>query len=99
LLKRHTNKQNKNDIFCPCVDCQNKIAWLDSKLVQLHLIKRGFKRNYTVWKKHGEIDDTLHEVDTGVRDNNFDGIFDGDDLDAAYDDDFNYQEILHHVER
>jgi hypothetical protein len=52
-----------------------------------------------VWKKYGEIDDTLHEVDTGVRDNNFDGIFDGDDLDAAYDDDFNYQEILHHVER
>jgi hypothetical protein len=24
--KRHTNRQNKNDIFCPCVDCENKIA-------------------------------------------------------------------------
>jgi hypothetical protein len=48
--------------------------------------------------KHGEIDDTLYEVDTGVRDNNFDGVFNGDDLDAATDDDFNYQELLCHVE-
>jgi hypothetical protein len=24
--KRHANKQNKNDIFHPCVDCENKIA-------------------------------------------------------------------------
>ncbi len=57
-------QQNKNDIFCPCVDCKNKIARPNSKAVQLHLIKRGFKRNYTIWTKHGEIDDTLHEVDT-----------------------------------
>jgi hypothetical protein len=28
--KRHANRQNKNDIFCPCVDCENKITWPDS---------------------------------------------------------------------
>jgi hypothetical protein len=50
--------------FCPCVDCENKIVWSYSKVVQSHLIKRCFKRNYTVWKKYGEIDDTLCEVDT-----------------------------------
>jgi hypothetical protein len=61
--KRHANSENKNDIFCPCVDCENKITWSDTKVVQSHLIKRGFKRNYTMWTKHGEIDDTLHEVD------------------------------------
>jgi hypothetical protein len=96
--KRHANRQNKNNIFCPCVDCENKIAWTNSKVVQSLLIKRGFKRNYTVWTKHGEIDDTLHEVDTGVGDNNSDGVFYGDDHDAADDDDFDYQELLHHVE-
>jgi hypothetical protein len=31
-----------------------------------------------VWTKHGEIDDTLHKVDIGVRDNNSNGVFDGD---------------------
>jgi hypothetical protein len=58
--KRHANSQNKNDIFCPCVDCENKIAWSDSKVVQSHLIKRGLMRNYTIWIKHGEIDNTIH---------------------------------------
>jgi hypothetical protein len=33
LLKRHTNRQNKNDKFCPCVDCENKIMWPDFKIV------------------------------------------------------------------
>jgi hypothetical protein len=62
------------------------------------MIKRGFKRNYRVWTKHGEIDDTLHEVDTRIGDNNSDGVFDGDDHDIADDDDFDYQELLHHIE-
>jgi hypothetical protein len=98
LLKKHANRQNKNDIFCPCVDCENKIAWPDYKVVQSHLIKRGFKRNYTVWTKHGEIDDTLHEVDKEVGDNNSDGVLDGHDQDATADDDFDYQDLLCHVE-
>jgi hypothetical protein len=37
-------------------------------------------------------------VDTGVGDNNSDGVFDRDDPDAANDYDFDYQELLHHVE-
>jgi hypothetical protein len=97
--KRHANRQNKNDIFYPCVDYENKIAWPDPKVVQSHLINSGFKRNYTLWTKHGEIDDTLYEVDREVGDNNSDGVFDGDDPDAtADDDDFDYQELLHHIE-
>jgi hypothetical protein len=36
-------------------------------------------------------------VDTRVGDNNSDDVFDGDDPDAAADDDFDYQELLHHV--
>jgi hypothetical protein len=27
--KRHTNNQNKNDIFCPFVDCEKKLrGWI-----------------------------------------------------------------------
>ncbi|WP_428740086.1 hypothetical protein, partial [Sulfurimonas sp.] len=95
---RHINRDKKSDIFCPCVDCDNKIASSDSKVVKSHLIKRGFKRNYTLWTKHGEIDNTLHEVDVEVGDNNSDGVFDGDDHDAAVDDDFGFEELLRHVE-
>jgi hypothetical protein len=31
---RHGNREKKSDIFCPCVDCDNKIVWLDSKVVK-----------------------------------------------------------------
>jgi hypothetical protein len=31
--KMHANRQNKNDIFYPYVDCENKIAWPDPKVV------------------------------------------------------------------
>jgi hypothetical protein len=37
-------------------------------------------------------------VDTKVGDNNSDGVFDGDDPNADDDDDFNYQELLRHIE-
>jgi hypothetical protein len=45
---RHANIEKKSDIFCPCVDCDNKITWSDSKVVKSHLIKRGFKKSYTI---------------------------------------------------
>jgi hypothetical protein len=71
-------------------------------VVKLHLIKRGFKKSYTIWTAHGEIDDALLEVDTrGVGDNNShdqdDGVFDGDDHGIDEDDDFDYEELLHHI--
>jgi hypothetical protein len=37
-------------------------------------------------------------VDTWVGDDNSDDVFDGDGPDAADDGDFDYQELLHHVE-
>jgi hypothetical protein len=74
-------------------------------VVKSHLIKRGFKKNYTIWTTHGEIDDALLEVNTGgVGDDNSndqdDGVFDGDDhgIDDDDDDDFDFEELLRYVE-
>jgi hypothetical protein len=36
-VKRHANRQNKNDIFCPCVDYENKIVPRNSMLKNLYL--------------------------------------------------------------
>ena len=100
---RHANREKKSDIFCPCVDCDNKIAWSDSNVVKSHLIKRGFKKSCTIWTTHGEIDNALLEVDRGeVRDDNSHyqdgGVFDGADHGIDDDDDFDYEELLRHVE-
>jgi hypothetical protein len=105
---RHANREKKSDIFSPCVDCNNKIVWSDSKVIKSHLINRGFKKSYTIWTSHGEIDNALLEVDReDVRDDNSHyqdgGVFDGvdhgiDDDDDDDDDDFGYEELLRHVE-
>jgi hypothetical protein len=50
---RHANRQKNTNIFCPYVDCENKIVWSDSKVVKSHLIKRGFKKSYTAWTTPG----------------------------------------------
>jgi hypothetical protein len=98
---RHANRERKSDIFCPCVHCDNKIAWSDSKVVKSHLIKSGFNKSYTIWIAHGEIDNALLEVDRReVRDDNSHyqdgGVFDG--ADHGIDDEFDYEELLRHVE-
>jgi hypothetical protein len=72
-------------------------------VVKSHLIKRGFKKNYTIWTSHGEINDALLEVNTGgVGDDNShdqdDGVFDGDDHGIDDDNDFDFEELLRHVE-
>jgi hypothetical protein len=100
---RHANREKKSHIFCPYVDCDNKSAWSDSKVVKSHLIMRDFKKSYTIWTTHGEIDNALLELDRGeVRDDNshyqdggvFDGVNHGIDDD---DDDFDYEELLRHI--
>jgi hypothetical protein len=66
------------------------------------MIKRGFKKSYTIWTTHGEINNALLEVDREeVRDDNSPyrdgGVFDGVDHDIDDDDDFDYEELLCHV--
>jgi hypothetical protein len=73
-------------------------------VVKSHLIKRGFKKSYTIWTTHGEIDNALLEVDRGeVRDDNSHyqdgGVFDeADHVIDDGDDDFDYEELLRQVE-
>jgi hypothetical protein len=44
------------------IDCDNKIVWSDSKVVKSHLIKRGFKKSYTIWIAHDVIDNALYDI-------------------------------------
>jgi hypothetical protein len=48
--------RKSKEILCPCIDCDNKVAWRDTGAIQSHLLKRGFKNNYTIWTEHGELD-------------------------------------------
>lgn len=52
----HVAEANKEDGFmpCPCVDCRNVKEYSQSKIIQGHLIRRGFMPSYNCWTKHGE---------------------------------------------
>ena len=42
-------------VICLCNRCQNKLAQEDD-VVQSHLVRFGFVKDYTVWKLHSEAD-------------------------------------------
>ncbi|KAK1370463.1 hypothetical protein POM88_036555 [Heracleum sosnowskyi] len=41
------------NIRCPCFNCKNIKFW-NAETVKLHLLKKGFVRNYYEWDRHGE---------------------------------------------
>ncbi|GJX33413.1 ulp1 protease family, C-terminal catalytic domain-containing protein [Tanacetum coccineum] len=42
------------EIFCPCLKCKHFVPYDDIKVIEYHLLKYGFVRNYTFWSEHGE---------------------------------------------
>jgi len=53
--KKHRLSLDRPRIICPCNSCKNKLAQKDN-VVQSHLVRYGFAKDYTVWKFHGEAD-------------------------------------------
>src|SRR6187551_793000 len=41
-------------MFCPCTNCENMQSHQKRGVLQVHLMRHGFMRNYSVWTKHGE---------------------------------------------
>ena len=74
---KHARTQRKDDIFCPCIDYDNKLAWVDTTVITRHLIKWGFKKNYTIWTEHGELS-TCHVLDTEADHGHGEGHVDHD---------------------
>ncbi|XP_078172805.1 uncharacterized protein LOC144566640 [Carex rostrata] len=52
---------------CPCRDCNNNQKWSNPVQVRNHLIRRGFKQDYTRWIWHGESLETGIDTGTGSR--------------------------------
>src|SRR6185437_5630567 len=40
----------------PCNDCKNLRVFNDSTTIRSHVMVRDFVKNYTIWKKYGEMD-------------------------------------------
>jgi hypothetical protein len=53
--KKHRLRLGRERTICACNSCKNKLLQEDN-VVQSHLIRHGFVKDYTVWKYHGEAD-------------------------------------------
>jgi hypothetical protein len=76
-----SNDQLNNYICCPCVDCNNEKQFSNIEKIREHLIRRGFKPDYTCWSKHGEddhIEDEGEETDDDGEDNETTAVEDND---------------------
>ncbi|CAN1317974.1 hypothetical protein LINPERPRIM_LOCUS30631 [Linum perenne] len=54
-------------IKCPCINCKNIYRRTRSE-VEIHLLYRGIRRDYTKWEYHGECDDNLNSSEDKTED-------------------------------
>ena len=47
-------RRGEETIFCPCRHCKNKRRLRNIDQIRDHIIRYGFKQNYTRWIWHGE---------------------------------------------
>ncbi|XP_021755815.1 uncharacterized protein LOC110721000 [Chenopodium quinoa] len=52
--KEHQKSSGDDEIYCPCRDCFTVKKFSDIKIIEEHLIRRGFRQAYHVWLWHGE---------------------------------------------
>jgi len=52
-MKKHRVCLGRERIICPCNSCKNNLVQEDN-VVQSHLIRHGFVKDYMIWKYHSE---------------------------------------------
>ena len=70
-------------MYCPCIDCGNLKIFNNSAQIEVHLIRRGFKKGYTCWTSHGE-KHIIQEVNNDDIAEEFNNM---PDVDCAFDED------------
>ncbi|CAN0846129.1 hypothetical protein LINGRAHAP2_LOCUS4313 [Linum grandiflorum] len=63
----HNVHEEDLKIKCPCIDCNN-INRRERQEVEIHLIYRGIRRDYTKWDHHGECDDNTDNSEDEIED-------------------------------
>ena len=67
-VKNNAMSKNETEIPYPCQDCNNNLQLGDMSTIRVHLITRGFLKDYTVWIHHGEaVGDDLINDDVDIR--------------------------------
>ena len=79
FAENHARKENTVLIHCPCRVCGNLKVFSEPTIISSHVIVSGFIKDYTIWKKHGEMDvppPTNNPLDEIIQGDDFGRFFD-----------------------
>ena len=79
VAENHARKENTLLIHCPCRVCENFKVFSEPTTIRSHVIVSSFVKDYTIWKKHGEMDvppPTNNSLDEIIQGDEFGRMFD-----------------------
>ena len=80
VAENHARMENTVLIHCPCKVCGNLKVFRDPTTIRSHMIVSGFVKDYTIWKKYGEMDvppPMNNPLDEMIQGDDFGRMFDG----------------------
>ena len=78
VAENHARKENTVLIHCLCRVYENLKVFSEPTTIRSHVIVSGFVKDYTIWKKHGEMDvppPTNNPLDEIIQGDDFGRIF------------------------
>ena len=78
VAENHARKKNTVLIHCLCRVCGDLKVFSEPTIIRWHVIVSGFVKDYTIWKKHGEMDvppPTNNPLDEIIQGDDFGRIF------------------------
>ena len=79
VAENHARKEDTVLIHCPCRVCGNLKVFSEPTTIRSHVIVSDFVKDYTIWKKYGEMDvppPTNNPLDEIIQGDDFGRIFD-----------------------
>ena len=71
IVVAKANRSRNGFMCCPCVDCQNKKDYSNTKTIHMHLLRSGFMPSYNCWTKHGERGVMMEDNEEEEDDDNY----------------------------
>ena len=78
VAENYARKEKTQLIHCPCRACENLKVFSDPTTIRSHVMVSGFIKDYTIWKKYGEMDappPTNNPLDEIIQGDDFGRIF------------------------
>src|SRR3954466_139792 len=75
IVVANANRDHNGFMCCPCVHCQNKKDYSNTRTIHAHLLRSGFMPSYNCWTKHGEKGVVMEDNKEEEDDDNYHNMY------------------------